>query len=96
MASTALKIPISKIYISEASTNTVPNASPTAASVSSDINGQAVYVRSLGKRQSGGPAQGFGPRVPRIGTGMVLGDSLVVTMPLALVSRRTLLLQMWS
>ncbi|KAM9601481.1 xanthine dehydrogenase/oxidase [Trichechus inunguis] len=43
VASKALKIPISKIYISETSTNTVPNTSPTAASVSSDINGQAVY-----------------------------------------------------
>lgn len=43
VASRALKIPTSKIYISETSTNTVPNTSPTAASVSTDINGQAVY-----------------------------------------------------
>ncbi|XP_014636522.1 PREDICTED: xanthine dehydrogenase/oxidase [Ceratotherium simum simum] len=43
VASRALKIPTSKIYISETSTNTVPNTSPTAASVSADINGQAVY-----------------------------------------------------
>uniref|UniRef100_A0A452RIK0 Xanthine dehydrogenase n=1 Tax=Ursus americanus TaxID=9643 RepID=A0A452RIK0_URSAM len=43
VASRALKIPISKIYISETSTNTVPNTSPTAASVSTDLNGQAVY-----------------------------------------------------
>ncbi|XP_074187956.1 xanthine dehydrogenase/oxidase isoform X2 [Rhinolophus sinicus] len=43
VASTALKIPISKIYISETSTNTVPNTSPTAASVNSDIYGQAIY-----------------------------------------------------
>lgn len=43
VASKTLKIPTSKIYISETSTNTVPNTSPTAASVSSDINGQAVY-----------------------------------------------------
>lgn len=43
VASKALKIPTSKIYISETSTNTVPNTSPTAASVSTDINGQAVY-----------------------------------------------------
>ncbi|XP_021553383.1 xanthine dehydrogenase/oxidase [Neomonachus schauinslandi] len=43
VASRALKIPISKIYISETSTNTVPNTSPTAASVSSDLNGQAIY-----------------------------------------------------
>nr|KAF6329459.1 xanthine dehydrogenase [Pipistrellus kuhlii] len=43
VASKALKIPISKIYISETSTNTVPNTSPTSASISTDINGQAVY-----------------------------------------------------
>uniref|UniRef100_A0A4X1TB92 Xanthine dehydrogenase/oxidase n=1 Tax=Sus scrofa TaxID=9823 RepID=A0A4X1TB92_PIG len=43
VAGRALKIPTSKIYISETSTNTVPNSSPTAASVSSDIYGQAVY-----------------------------------------------------
>uniref|UniRef100_A0A5F8HK87 xanthine dehydrogenase n=1 Tax=Monodelphis domestica TaxID=13616 RepID=A0A5F8HK87_MONDO len=43
VASKALKIPTSKIYISETSTSTVPNTSPTAASVSADINGQAVY-----------------------------------------------------
>uniref|UniRef100_A0A8D2LUU1 Xanthine dehydrogenase/oxidase n=1 Tax=Varanus komodoensis TaxID=61221 RepID=A0A8D2LUU1_VARKO len=42
VASRALAIPTSKIHISETSTNTVPNASPTAASVSSDINGMAV------------------------------------------------------
>lgn len=44
VASKALKIPTSLIYISETSTNTVPNTSPTAASVSTDINGQAVYA----------------------------------------------------
>ncbi|XP_070285048.1 xanthine dehydrogenase/oxidase isoform X1 [Myotis yumanensis] len=43
VAGKALKIPTSKIYISETSTSTVPNTSPTAASVSTDINGQAVY-----------------------------------------------------
>ncbi|XP_042789247.1 xanthine dehydrogenase/oxidase-like isoform X2 [Panthera leo] len=43
VASRALKIPTSKIYISETSTNTVPNTSPTAASVSTDLNGQAIY-----------------------------------------------------
>ncbi|XP_006901194.1 PREDICTED: xanthine dehydrogenase/oxidase [Elephantulus edwardii] len=43
VASRALKIPTSKIYISETSTNTVPNTSPTAASASADLNGQAVY-----------------------------------------------------
>ncbi|XP_056424495.1 xanthine dehydrogenase/oxidase isoform X4 [Hyla sarda] len=43
VASKALGIPTSKIHISETSTNTVPNTSPTAASVSSDINGMAIY-----------------------------------------------------
>ncbi|KAM8785131.1 xanthine dehydrogenase/oxidase isoform 1-T1 [Rhynchonycteris naso] len=43
VASRALKIPTSKIYISETSTSMVPNTSATAASVSTDINGQAVY-----------------------------------------------------
>ncbi|XP_076991100.1 xanthine dehydrogenase/oxidase isoform X2 [Tamandua tetradactyla] len=42
VASKVLNIPTSKIYISETSTNTVPNTSPTAASVSTDINGEAV------------------------------------------------------
>ncbi|XP_053162879.1 xanthine dehydrogenase/oxidase isoform X2 [Hemicordylus capensis] len=42
VASRTLGIPTSKIYISETSTNTVPNTSPTAASVSADINGMAV------------------------------------------------------
>ncbi|OCT77525.1 hypothetical protein XELAEV_18028617mg [Xenopus laevis] len=43
VASKALGIPTSKIFISETSTNTVPNTSPTAASVSSDLNGMAVF-----------------------------------------------------
>ncbi|XP_078398847.1 xanthine dehydrogenase/oxidase [Cetorhinus maximus] len=43
VASKALGIPISKIHISETSTNTVPNTSPTAASVSSDLNGMAIH-----------------------------------------------------
>uniref|UniRef100_A0A3B3RQ69 Xanthine dehydrogenase/oxidase n=1 Tax=Paramormyrops kingsleyae TaxID=1676925 RepID=A0A3B3RQ69_9TELE len=43
VASRALGIPGSKIHITETSTNTVPNTSPTAASVSSDLNGMAVY-----------------------------------------------------
>ncbi|XP_073527921.1 xanthine dehydrogenase/oxidase isoform X2 [Phyllobates terribilis] len=43
VASKALGIPTSKILISETSTNTVPNTSATAASVSSDLNGMAIY-----------------------------------------------------
>ncbi|XP_048831374.1 xanthine dehydrogenase/oxidase-like [Brienomyrus brachyistius] len=43
VASRALGIPDSMIHITETSTNTVPNTSPTAASVSSDLNGMAIY-----------------------------------------------------
>uniref|UniRef100_A0A0S7EL74 XDH n=1 Tax=Poeciliopsis prolifica TaxID=188132 RepID=A0A0S7EL74_9TELE len=42
VASRVLGIPCSKIFISETSTNTVPNTSATAASSSSDLNGAAV------------------------------------------------------
>ncbi|XP_068446454.1 xanthine dehydrogenase/oxidase [Clinocottus analis] len=42
VASRVLGIPCCKIHISETSTNTVPNTSPTAASASSDLNGAAV------------------------------------------------------
>lgn len=42
VAARALQIDASKIYISETSTDKVPNTSPTAASVSSDMNGMAV------------------------------------------------------
>jgi len=44
VASRALNIPISYIFISETSTDKVPNTSSTAASVGSDINGMAVLV----------------------------------------------------
>nr|XP_046238450.1 aldehyde oxidase 6 isoform X2 [Scatophagus argus] len=42
VASRELHIPSSKIYISETSTNTVPNACPSAASFGTDANGMAV------------------------------------------------------
>lgn len=42
VASRELHIPISKIYISETSTNTVPNTCPSAASFGTDANGMAV------------------------------------------------------
>uniref|UniRef100_A0A7R9YWD4 xanthine dehydrogenase n=1 Tax=Chlamydomonas euryale TaxID=1486919 RepID=A0A7R9YWD4_9CHLO len=38
----ALKVPLASVFISETSTNTVPNASPTAASASSDMYGAAL------------------------------------------------------
>lgn len=37
-------IPVSKVHLSETSTNTVPNSTPTAASASTDLNGMAVKV----------------------------------------------------
>jgi xanthine dehydrogenase/oxidase len=42
IAASVLDVPIEKIFISETSTDKVPNGSPSAASVSSDINGMAV------------------------------------------------------
>ncbi|XP_038073117.1 xanthine dehydrogenase/oxidase-like [Patiria miniata] len=42
VASRTLRIPADKIHISETSTATVPNTSPTAASTGSDLNGMAV------------------------------------------------------
>ncbi|XP_027866259.1 xanthine dehydrogenase/oxidase isoform X1 [Xiphophorus couchianus] len=42
VASRVLGIPCSKVFISETSTNTVANTSPTAASASTDLNGAAV------------------------------------------------------
>ncbi|KAK2796441.1 hypothetical protein FQN50_009552 [Emmonsiellopsis sp. PD_5] len=43
IAAEALGIPQSDVFISETATNTVANASPTAASASSDLNGYAVF-----------------------------------------------------
>ncbi|KAG2484282.1 hypothetical protein HYH03_016926 [Edaphochlamys debaryana] len=42
IAAQALNVPLSKVFISETSTDKVPNASPTAASASSDMYGAAV------------------------------------------------------
>ncbi|BFZ07584.1 hypothetical protein BsWGS_10623 [Bradybaena similaris] len=42
IASEVLEIPLSLVHISETATNAVPNTSPTAASVGTDINGMAV------------------------------------------------------
>lgn len=43
IAAEALQIPMEDIFISETATNTVANASATAASASSDLNGYAVH-----------------------------------------------------
>ncbi|CAL8288367.1 unnamed protein product [Lota lota] len=42
VASRVLGVASSKVHVSETSTSTVPNSSPTAASASSDLNGAAV------------------------------------------------------
>uniref|UniRef100_A0A6I8NPN3 FAD-binding PCMH-type domain-containing protein n=1 Tax=Ornithorhynchus anatinus TaxID=9258 RepID=A0A6I8NPN3_ORNAN len=44
VANRVLGIPMSKIYISETSTNTVPNTSATSASLGTDLNGMAVQA----------------------------------------------------
>jgi xanthine dehydrogenase/oxidase len=49
VASRVLEVPMDKIYFSESSTDKVPNTSSTAGSVSSDLNGPAVIVRTMGK-----------------------------------------------
>ncbi|KAK4157664.1 Molybdopterin-binding domain of aldehyde dehydrogenase-domain-containing protein [Chaetomidium leptoderma] len=43
IAAQALNIPMEDVYISETATNTVANASATAASASSDLNGFAIH-----------------------------------------------------
>ncbi|KIH93528.1 xanthine dehydrogenase/oxidase [Sporothrix brasiliensis 5110] len=43
IAAQALRVPLDSVFISETATNTVANASATAASASSDLNGYAVY-----------------------------------------------------
>lgn len=44
VAASSFNIPLSSVFISETSTDKVPNASPTAASASSDIYGAAVLA----------------------------------------------------
>lgn len=43
IAAQALSVPLENVFISETATNTVPNASATAASASSDLNGYAIF-----------------------------------------------------
>ncbi|KAH8714207.1 molybdopterin binding aldehyde oxidase/xanthine dehydrogenase [Ilyonectria robusta] len=43
IAAQALGVPLDNVFISETSTNTVANASATAASASSDLNGYAIF-----------------------------------------------------
>ena len=44
MAATVLEIPVDKVYISETSTVTVPNAVETGGSFVADLNGGAVMA----------------------------------------------------
>ncbi|KAL7799885.1 xanthine dehydrogenase [Trichoderma ceciliae] len=43
IAAQALRVPLDNVFISETATNTVANASSTAASASSDLNGYAIF-----------------------------------------------------
>jgi xanthine dehydrogenase/oxidase len=43
IAAQALQVPLDNVFISETATNTVANASATAASASSDLNGYAIF-----------------------------------------------------
>ena len=43
IAAQALQVPMEEVFISETATNTVANASATAASASSDLNGYAIH-----------------------------------------------------
>ena len=51
VCSRCLGIPVDAIHISETTTNTVANASATAASASSDLYGMAVKVRRYEERE---------------------------------------------
>ena len=44
VAARVLKIPLDLIHISETSTDKIPNSSTTAASMGTDLNGEAVKV----------------------------------------------------
>ena len=43
IAAQELRVPLESVFTSESASNTVANASPTAASAGSDLNGYAVY-----------------------------------------------------
>ncbi len=55
IASTVLKCPLSSVFLSETSTDKVPNSSPTAASASSDLYGRATLeaCNQLAERMKG-------------------------------------------
>lgn len=55
VAASAFNIPLSSVFISETSTDKVPNASPTAASASSDMYGAAVLDACEQIRKRMGP-----------------------------------------
>ncbi|PFH60559.1 hypothetical protein XA68_10764 [Ophiocordyceps unilateralis] len=68
IAAQALSVPLEGVFISETATNTVANASATAASASSDLNGYAVAdaCRQLNER--------LAPYRERLGEGATMGQ----------------------
>jgi xanthine dehydrogenase/oxidase len=60
VASRALDIPAESIHIKETSTDKVANASPTAGSFSSDLNGMAVLVSIHARKSVAKPRLFFG------------------------------------
>lgn len=68
IAAQALATPLDNVFISETATNTVANASSTAASASSDLNGYAIYnaCRQLNER--------LAPYRARLGRGATLKE----------------------
>ncbi|MEW5297568.1 MAG: hypothetical protein WDW36_000770 [Sanguina aurantia] len=65
IAAQALGLPLHKVYISETSTDKVPNASPTAASASSDMYGGAVLDACSQLAERLAPfRKALGPEVP--------------------------------
>lgn len=75
VASRELHVPPSKIYISETSTNTVPNTITTAASFGTDANGMAVKVTSF---KRGSPPDWFNFKLTII---MIINIFLSFRMP---------------
>ncbi len=59
IAAHTLDVPLDDVYIAETATDKVPNSSPTAASVQSDLNGMAVFnaCKQIAER--------LAPRTPR-------------------------------
>ena len=59
MVTRVLGVSAERVYISETATDKVPNSSPTAASMSTDLYGAAVLVSRSGCRGERGDAGGL-------------------------------------